>query len=223
MHSGTACDSGLRASLNKIGLPSIYSFLTLLSLHFLLLVFLLLLLHTGLSQKTRLLPVLRSAVRWSLTSLLCRSALWPFLPFGLLSWLKLPYSSTGCEAGNGVRYPREFCLGRKANTRLSVLAPLTPFSWQRTVLKARSMIKRKSGFTFSWWIVHIPILIIYGFGYSVSECVTQIYENTYFQGGDLTTVFTPSANYCQVVCTYHPTCLLFTYLPAAWTGDPAKR
>ncbi|KAM6073099.1 coagulation factor XI-like isoform 1-T1 [Theristicus caerulescens] len=56
-----------------------------------------------------------------------------------------------------------------------------------------------------------------------SECVTQIYENTYFQGGDLATVFTPSANYCQVVCTYHPTCLLFTYLPEAWTKDPAKR
>ncbi|KAM4781483.1 plasma kallikrein isoform 3-T4 [Cyanocitta cristata] len=56
-----------------------------------------------------------------------------------------------------------------------------------------------------------------------SECVTQIYENTFFQGGDLTTVFTPTANYCQVVCTYHPTCLLFTYLPATWTKDPAKR
>ncbi|KAM9578943.1 coagulation factor XI-like isoform 2-T2 [Guaruba guarouba] len=56
-----------------------------------------------------------------------------------------------------------------------------------------------------------------------SECVTQIYEDTYFQGEDLTTVFTPSANYCQVVCTFHPTCLLFTYLPATWTKDPAKR
>uniref|UniRef100_A0A8C4XP35 Coagulation factor XI n=1 Tax=Falco tinnunculus TaxID=100819 RepID=A0A8C4XP35_FALTI len=56
-----------------------------------------------------------------------------------------------------------------------------------------------------------------------SQCVTQIYENTYFQGGDLATFFTPSANYCQVVCTYHPTCLLFTYLPAAWMKDPAKR
>lgn len=67
------------------------------------------------------------------------------------------------------------------------------------------------------------ILIIYTCCYCESECVTQIYENTYFQGGDITTVFTPSANFCQVVCTYHPTCLLFTYLPAAWTKDPAKR
>ncbi|KAM9028086.1 coagulation factor XI-like isoform 2-T2 [Ara ararauna] len=56
-----------------------------------------------------------------------------------------------------------------------------------------------------------------------SECVTQIYEDTYFQGEDLTTVFTPSANYCRVVCTFHPTCLLFTYLPATWTKDPAER
>uniref|UniRef100_A0A8B9GCS9 Coagulation factor XI n=1 Tax=Amazona collaria TaxID=241587 RepID=A0A8B9GCS9_9PSIT len=64
---------------------------------------------------------------------------------------------------------------------------------------------------------------MYKFCYSVSECVTQIYEDTYFQGEDLTTVFTPSANYCQVVCTFHPTCLLFTYLPGTWTKDPAKR
>lgn len=107
-----------------------------LSLRFLLLVFPLLLLHTGLSQKTRLLPVLRSATRWSVTSLLCRSALWPILPFRLLSWLKLPYSSTGWEAGNGVRYPREFCLGRKANTRLCACSP-HPFLLAKNYFKSK--------------------------------------------------------------------------------------
>ncbi|XP_019381522.1 PREDICTED: plasma kallikrein isoform X1 [Gavialis gangeticus] len=56
-----------------------------------------------------------------------------------------------------------------------------------------------------------------------SECMTQIYENTYFQGGDVMTVFTPNVNYCQIVCTYHPTCLLFTYLPPTGIQDPTKR
>ncbi|XP_059577792.1 plasma kallikrein isoform X6 [Alligator mississippiensis] len=56
-----------------------------------------------------------------------------------------------------------------------------------------------------------------------SECMTQIYENTYFQGGDVMTVFTPNVNYCQIVCTYHPTCLLFTYLPPTGIHDPTKR
>ncbi|XP_034627936.1 plasma kallikrein [Trachemys scripta elegans] len=56
-----------------------------------------------------------------------------------------------------------------------------------------------------------------------SECITQIYENIYFQGGDVSTVFTPNLDYCRIVCTYHPRCLLFTYLPATWTKDPAKR
>eukprot|EP00076_Gallus_gallus_P040417 XP_025005955.1 coagulation factor XI isoform X4 [Gallus gallus] len=72
------------------------------------------------------------------------------------------------------------------------------------------------------WIYQ-TFYFIFLFASVYSECVTQIYENTYFQGGDLTTVFTPSANYCQIVCTYHPTCLFFTYLPVTWTKDPAQR
>ncbi|NWI15090.1 FA11 factor, partial [Crypturellus soui] len=72
------------------------------------------------------------------------------------------------------------------------------------------------------WI-YLTFYFIFLFASVHNECVTQIYENTYFQGGDLSTVFTPNVNYCQVVCTYHPTCLFFTYLPATWTDDPTKR
>ncbi|XP_058694701.1 plasma kallikrein-like isoform X4 [Poecile atricapillus] len=76
-------------------------------------------------------------------------------------------------------------------------------------------------FRMNW--IYRTFYFIFLLASAYSECVTQIYENTFFQGGDLTTVFTPTANYCQIVCTYHPTCLLFTYLPATWTKDPAKR
>ncbi|XP_006160530.1 coagulation factor XI [Tupaia chinensis] len=52
-------------------------------------------------------------------------------------------------------------------------------------------------------------------------CVTKLLGDTHFQGGDLTTVFAPSAEHCQVVCTYHPRCLLFTFM-AEPSADPAK-
>nr|XP_012640326.1 coagulation factor XI [Microcebus murinus]XP_012640328.1 coagulation factor XI [Microcebus murinus]XP_012640329.1 coagulation factor XI [Microcebus murinus] len=53
-----------------------------------------------------------------------------------------------------------------------------------------------------------------------SECVTKLLKDTYFEGGDITTVFTPSAKYCQVVCTYHPRCLFFTYVAESPFQDP---
>nr|XP_006128516.1 coagulation factor XI [Pelodiscus sinensis] len=64
---------------------------------------------------------------------------------------------------------------------------------------------------------------IFLFTSAYSECISQTYENMSFQGGDVATVFTPNFEYCRIVCTYHPRCLLFTYLPATWTKDPAKR
>ncbi|XP_053114499.1 plasma kallikrein-like isoform X1 [Hemicordylus capensis] len=56
-----------------------------------------------------------------------------------------------------------------------------------------------------------------------SECVSHVYENTYFQGGDVLMVYTPNVDYCQKVCTYHPRCLLFTYLPGNWMENVKKR
>ncbi|XP_067407694.1 plasma kallikrein isoform X1 [Emydura macquarii macquarii] len=72
------------------------------------------------------------------------------------------------------------------------------------------------------WIYQ-TVNFIFLFTSVYSECKTQTYENTYFQGGDVSMVFTPNVDYCRIVCTYHPRCLLFTYLPATWTKDPAKR
>ncbi|KAL2781175.1 coagulation factor XI isoform 3 precursor [Daubentonia madagascariensis] len=54
------------------------------------------------------------------------------------------------------------------------------------------------------------------------ECVTKLLKDTYFEGGDITTVFTPSAKYCQVVCTYHPRCLLFTFMAESPSEDPTE-
>ncbi|XP_005373486.1 PREDICTED: coagulation factor XI isoform X1 [Chinchilla lanigera] len=54
------------------------------------------------------------------------------------------------------------------------------------------------------------------------ECVTKLFKDTSFEGGDIDTVFTPSAKYCQVVCTYHPRCLLFTFMAESSSADPSK-
>ncbi|XP_003412485.1 coagulation factor XI isoform X1 [Loxodonta africana] len=54
------------------------------------------------------------------------------------------------------------------------------------------------------------------------DCVTKLFKDTLFQGGDISTVFTPSAEHCQVVCTHHPRCLLFTFMAESPTEDPTK-
>ncbi|XP_073075231.1 plasma kallikrein isoform X1 [Manis javanica] len=54
-------------------------------------------------------------------------------------------------------------------------------------------------------------------------CLTQLYENTFFRGGDVTAMFTPNAQYCRMMCTFHPRCLLFSFLPANSTNDTDKR
>ncbi|XP_027455020.1 coagulation factor XI isoform X6 [Zalophus californianus] len=54
------------------------------------------------------------------------------------------------------------------------------------------------------------------------DCVTELLTDTCFQGGDITTFFTPSARYCQVICTHHPRCLLFTFMAESSSQDPTK-
>ncbi|XP_047407435.1 coagulation factor XI isoform X4 [Sciurus carolinensis] len=56
----------------------------------------------------------------------------------------------------------------------------------------------------------------------IKECVTRLFKDSYFQGGDIATVFTPSAKYCQVVCTQHPRCLLFTFMSETSAEDPTQ-
>ncbi|XP_053072295.1 plasma kallikrein isoform X5 [Acinonyx jubatus] len=54
-------------------------------------------------------------------------------------------------------------------------------------------------------------------------CLTQLYKNTFFKGGDLTAMYTPNAEHCQMMCTFHPRCLLFSFLPEISTNDTDKR
>ncbi|XP_044536666.1 coagulation factor XI [Gracilinanus agilis] len=67
-------------------------------------------------------------------------------------------------------------------------------------------------------MIHFTVLFVLVSG----ECMTELYKDIYFQGGDVATVFTPNAKYCQIVCTYHPRCLLFSFLLARSTQDTSK-
>ncbi|XP_015999395.2 plasma kallikrein isoform X1 [Rousettus aegyptiacus] len=55
------------------------------------------------------------------------------------------------------------------------------------------------------------------------ECRTQLYTNTFFRGGDVTAMYTPDAQHCRMMCTFHPRCLLFSFLPVDSTNDKDKR
>ncbi|MEE6460774.1 hypothetical protein FKM82_001097 [Ascaphus truei] len=48
------------------------------------------------------------------------------------------------------------------------------------------------------------------------DCISELYQDVYFQGGDHGSVFAPDVDYCQLVCTFSPRCLMFSYLPANW-------
>ncbi|XP_048186781.1 coagulation factor XI [Perognathus longimembris pacificus] len=54
------------------------------------------------------------------------------------------------------------------------------------------------------------------------ECVTKLFRNISFQGGDVDIVYTPSSKYCQQLCTHHPRCLLFTFMAESSSEDPTK-
>nr|XP_002709380.1 plasma kallikrein [Oryctolagus cuniculus] len=54
-------------------------------------------------------------------------------------------------------------------------------------------------------------------------CLTQLYKNAFFRGGDVTSMYSPNAQHCQMMCTFHPRCLFFSFLPASSTNDAQKR
>ncbi|XP_042324448.1 plasma kallikrein isoform X5 [Sceloporus undulatus] len=64
--------------------------------------------------------------------------------------------------------------------------------------------------------------IIVLFSTAHSKCLSQMYENTIFSGGDISKVYTPDAEHCQIVCTYHPRCLFFSFLPGDWPQTLAR-
>ncbi|XP_044538363.1 plasma kallikrein [Gracilinanus agilis] len=67
------------------------------------------------------------------------------------------------------------------------------------------------------------VYFLFFFATATSECITQLYENTFFKGGDVGAVYTPTAKHCQKVCTLHPRCILFSFLPANSINDENKR
>uniref|UniRef100_A0A667WRZ7 Apple domain-containing protein n=1 Tax=Myripristis murdjan TaxID=586833 RepID=A0A667WRZ7_9TELE len=52
-----------------------------------------------------------------------------------------------------------------------------------------------------------------------AECVRELLENVDFPGTDLTQLYSPDVNHCQLLCTQHPSCLFFTFIRADWTRD----
>uniref|UniRef100_A0A3Q4I627 Coagulation factor XI-like n=1 Tax=Neolamprologus brichardi TaxID=32507 RepID=A0A3Q4I627_NEOBR len=52
-----------------------------------------------------------------------------------------------------------------------------------------------------------------------SACNPNILENMDFPGNDITFLYSPDVNHCQLLCTQHPSCLFFTFIRADWTHD----
>uniref|UniRef100_A0A8D2LUL9 Coagulation factor XI n=1 Tax=Varanus komodoensis TaxID=61221 RepID=A0A8D2LUL9_VARKO len=58
--------------------------------------------------------------------------------------------------------------------------------------------------------------------FSSSACVSHIYKNIYLKGGDVAKFYAPNAKFCQTVCTYHPRCLVFSYVPGNWAKSDER-
>ncbi|XP_078404860.1 plasma kallikrein-like [Cetorhinus maximus] len=59
-------------------------------------------------------------------------------------------------------------------------------------------------------------------GLTASVCKKELLHNVDFPGNDITSVLAPSAETCQLICTYYPNCLFFTYLKNEWRRDSRK-
>uniref|UniRef100_A0A3B4EPW7 Coagulation factor XI-like n=1 Tax=Pundamilia nyererei TaxID=303518 RepID=A0A3B4EPW7_9CICH len=50
-------------------------------------------------------------------------------------------------------------------------------------------------------------------------CNPNTLLNMDFPGNDITFLYSPDVNHCQLLCTQHPSCLFFTFIRADWTHD----
>ncbi|XP_072226237.1 coagulation factor XI-like [Leuresthes tenuis] len=50
-------------------------------------------------------------------------------------------------------------------------------------------------------------------------CQPEFLENVDFPGSDITFLYSPDVEHCQLLCTQHPSCLFFTFIRADWTKD----
>uniref|UniRef100_A0AAZ1XJW6 Apple domain-containing protein n=1 Tax=Oreochromis aureus TaxID=47969 RepID=A0AAZ1XJW6_OREAU len=46
-----------------------------------------------------------------------------------------------------------------------------------------------------------------------------LFLRTWISGNDITFLYSPDVNHCQLLCTQHPSCLFFTFIRADWTHD----
>ncbi|XP_065326905.1 coagulation factor XI-like [Pelmatolapia mariae] len=53
-------------------------------------------------------------------------------------------------------------------------------------------------------------------------CNPNILENMDFPGNDITFLYSPDVNHCQLLCTQHPSCLFFSFVRADWTHDDRR-
>ncbi|XP_067883720.1 coagulation factor XI-like [Heterodontus francisci] len=61
-----------------------------------------------------------------------------------------------------------------------------------------------------------------GCGLSAAVCKKALLHDVDFPGNDITRVLAPNAETCQLICTYYPNCLFFTYLRNKWNKDSRK-
>lgn len=69
--------------------------------------------------------------------------------------------------------------------------------------------------TFYYIVASLFLLCDLAYG----DCVPGLEQDVLFQGGDLGTVFAPDVEYCQMVCSFSPRCLMFSYLSVSWPTD----
>lgn len=69
----------------------------------------------------------------------------------------------------------------------------------------------------AYWVL-VGLLCLCGVSLS-QECDLNILENTDFPGTDITHVYSPDVEHCQMMCTQHPNCLFFTFVRPDWTID----
>ncbi|KAL7382547.1 hypothetical protein ABVT39_024220 [Epinephelus coioides] len=67
-----------------------------------------------------------------------------------------------------------------------------------------------------WILVGLLSICSLSFG---QDCNQQLLENTDFPGTDITSVYSPDVEHCQLLCTQHASCLFFTFIRADWTRD----
>ncbi|XP_072262953.1 plasma kallikrein-like [Pyxicephalus adspersus] len=60
------------------------------------------------------------------------------------------------------------------------------------------------------------------FTLAYGDCITGLKQGVYYQGGDQGSVFVPDVEYCQIVCTFNPRCIMFSYLNASWPKESER-